>query len=208
MANINQSTKKRNWAFVVYPESAPENWLDLLGQTGLPVALSPLHDKDKNPDDTEKKPHWHAIVCYGGPTSYNVVKRLTDQLNAPIPQALEAVRGYYRYLTHKDNPEKYQYSERDIKTLNGFNISDFVELTKSEVLKIKRDLLDLIRKEKIYEYSQLLDYLESSSLITELEVACNNTFMLTAYLSSRRHMSTDRATPPASLAKEAGNGHD
>ena len=31
-----------------------------------------------------------------------MVKALTDGFNQPIPQALEQVRGYYRYLTHKD----------------------------------------------------------------------------------------------------------
>ena len=145
--------KKRNWAFVVYPESLPEGWLDLLRETGLQCAISPLHDKDKEPTGELKKAHYHVIACYSGPTSYNVVKGLTEQLHAPGPQALEQVRGYYRYLTHKDNPEKAQYSENDIQTLNGFYIGDFVELTKSEVLNIKRDLLTLIREADILEYS-------------------------------------------------------
>ena len=99
-------------------------------KTGLQCAISPLHDKDMNPDNTPKKPHYHVILTYSGPTSYNVVKALTDGFNQPIPQALEQVRGYYRYLTHKDNPEKAQYDEREIKTINGFNIVDFSELTR------------------------------------------------------------------------------
>lgn len=49
--------RKRNWAFVAYPESLPKNWQEILTQTGLPVAISPLHDKDVNPDKTVKKPH-------------------------------------------------------------------------------------------------------------------------------------------------------
>ena len=75
-------------------------------KTGLQCAISPLHDKDMNPDNTPKKPHYHVILTYSGPTSYNVVKALTDGFNQPIPQALEQVRGYYRYLTHKDNQRK------------------------------------------------------------------------------------------------------
>ena len=70
--------KKRNWTFVLYPESAPADWLEKLQLTGLQAEISPLHDKDINPDGTVKKAHYHIIVCYSGPTSYTVVKGLTD----------------------------------------------------------------------------------------------------------------------------------
>ena len=179
--------KKRNWAFVVYPESLPEGWLDLLRETGLQCAISPLHDKDKEPTGEVKKAHYHVIACYSGPTSYNVVKGLTEQLHAPGPQALEQVRGYYRYLTHKDNPEKAQYSENDIQTLNGFYIGDFVELTKSEVLNIKRELLTLIREADILEYSDFLNLLQDSDMVQQFDVASSNTLFFDRYISSRRN---------------------
>lgn len=198
--NIAPKGKKRNWAFVVYPESAPDNWLEMLAQTGLQVAISPLHDRDLNPDGTEKKPHWHVIVIYSGPTSYNVVRELTEKLNAPIPQALEAVKGYFRYLTHRDNPEKAQYEEKDIQTLNGFSILDFVELTRSEVLKVKKDLITLIREVDIIEYSALLNHLQDSGLETEFEVACNNTIFLNTYISSRRNCASSSEKSSKSMA--------
>ena len=179
--------KKRNWAFVVYPESLPEGWLDLLRETGLQCAISPLHDKDKEPTGEVKKAHYHVIACYSGPTSYNVVKGLTEMLHAPGPQALEQVRGYYRYLTHKDNPEKAQYSENDIQTLNGFYIGDFVELTKSEVLNIKRELLTLIREADILEYSDFLNLLQDSDMVQQFDVASSNTLFFDRYISSRRN---------------------
>ena len=120
------NVKKRNWAFVLYPESAPSDWREQLQLTGLQCAVSPLHDKDVNPDGEPKKAHYHIIVCYSGPTSFNVVKGLTDKLNQPIPIALEQIRGYYRYLTHKDNPEKYQYSADDVFTNNSSALHKFL----------------------------------------------------------------------------------
>ena len=109
MPNEKIIVKARYWWFVVYPESAPNDWIEKIQMTGLPFCISPLHDKDKNPDNTPKKAHYHVIVCYNGPTTYsNVKKTLTDILNAPHPQYLNAVKGAYRYLTHQDNPEKYQ----------------------------------------------------------------------------------------------------
>ena len=183
-----KNVKKRNWAFVAYPESLPTNWKEQLQLTGLQVAISPLHDKDKNPTGEPKKPHYHVILCYAGPTSYNVVKALTDSLNCPIPQPLEQVRGYYRYFTHMDNPEKYQYSPDTIETINGFSIMDFVELTKSEVLTAKRKLQSLIRERNILEYSDFMDYLQDSeNMEQEYDVASNNTYFFEKYISSRRN---------------------
>ena len=70
-----------------------------------------MHDRDTNPTGEPKKPHYHVIVSYEGPTTYSNVEKLTARLNQPIPQPLEQVRGYYRYLTHEDNPEKAQYGK-------------------------------------------------------------------------------------------------
>ena len=183
-----KDVKKRNWAFVAYPESLPTDWKDQLQATGLQVAISPLHDRDVDPTGELKKPHYHVILCYAGPTSYNVVKGLTDSLNCPIPQPLEQVRGYYRYFTHMDNPEKYQYSPDTIETINGFSIMDFVELTKSEVLTAKRKLQSLIRERNILEYSDFMDYLQDSeNMEQEYDVASNNTYFFEKYISSRRN---------------------
>lgn len=194
MTQIDIKTKKRNWAFVVYPESLPQDWLEILQSTGAPIAISPLHDADLNADESEKKPHYHIIICYGGPTSFNVVRKITERVNGTIPIALEQVRGYYRYLTHEDNPEKAQYDKSDIKLLNGFNIADFTELTKSEVMKLKKEILKSIRDNDLTEYSDLIDLLEmeENNRPEALEVATNHTFFFNAYLKSRRFKKNGR----------------
>lgn len=197
MSGKKANVKKRNWAFVLYPESAPADWVEQLQNTGLQCAISPLHDKDIDPTGEPKKPHYHIILCYSGPTSYNVVNSLCNSLNQPIPQALEQVRGYYRYLTHMDNPEKYQYSEDDIKTVNGFNIADFVELSKSEVLEIKRKLQKLIRVEGFFEYCDFMDFLQDNEMALEYDVASCNTYFFEKYISSKRNKSKQFRIDPA-----------
>lgn len=181
------NTKKRNWAFVLYPESAPKDWREQLKISGLMAAISPLHDKDINPTGEPKKAHYHILLVYSGPTTYNAVAKFTASFNATIPQALESVRGMYRYFSHKDNPEKYQYDERDIMTVNGFNIADLVELSKSEVNEIKKSILMLIREAAFVEYADLVDFLIDNEMWTEYDVAINNTFFFNSYIASRRH---------------------
>ena len=128
---------------VLYPESAPSDWRKKLQETGIQCAISPLHDKDVNADNSPKKPHYHIILAYEGPTTYNNVLSLCESLNQPIPQPLEQLRGYYRYLVHKDNPEKYQYDEYKISTLNGFDISNYLDLTNSQVVAILKEITQL-----------------------------------------------------------------
>ena len=38
--------KARYFTFLLYPESIPSGWLDKLELIGVPIAVSPLHDKD------------------------------------------------------------------------------------------------------------------------------------------------------------------
>lgn len=179
--------KKRYWAFVLYPESAPLNWRDLLQQTGLSICVSPLHDKDIDPTGSPKKPHYHIILCYEGPTTYNNVKSLTDSLNQPIPIALEQVRGYFRYLTHKDNPDKFQYNDKDITTINDFDIDNYNELSSSQIKIIMIEIQKIIKNNHILEYSDLLDFLLESDLLTYLDVAQNHTILFNTYITSKRN---------------------
>lgn len=181
-----ESIKKRNWTFVLYPESAPSDWIERLKLSGLMAAISPLHDKDLNPTGEAKKAHHHVLLVYSGPTTYNAVAKFTASLNATVPQALESVRGMYRYFSHKDNPEKYQYDERDIIAVNGFNIADLVELTKSEVNALKMQILAIIRDVGITEYSGLIDFLTDNEMFAECDVAFNNTLFFNTYITSRR----------------------
>ena len=193
-----ENVKKRNWAFVLYPESAPADWREQLTKSGIQAAVSPLHDRDLNADGEPKKPHYHVILVYGNPTTYNNVKSFTNgKLGQTVPQPLEQVRGYYRYLTHEDNPEKEQYSKSDIQLINGFDIRDFGEMTKSEVTRYKRELLDFIRDNNLIEYSDLLDILLDGGEATAdlFEVASNHTLFLTKYIASRRYKITGCTRP-------------
>lgn len=45
----------RSWAFVMYPDSMPDNWEEIIKNTGLPMAISPLHNKDIDPTGEEKR---------------------------------------------------------------------------------------------------------------------------------------------------------
>lgn len=181
MANI----KKRNWAFVLYPDSAPLDWKEQLQLSGITCAISPLHDKDIDPTGEPKKPHYHIILCFPGPTSYNVVSSITASYNATIPKALESVRGMYRYFTHKDNPDKYQYDEKEIILLNDFDVADV--LNSGEVFHIMKMIDVLIENLKLFEYSDLMKYLRDNEMNDYYNVAASHTLFFNTLISSYRN---------------------
>lgn len=183
--------KNRHWTFLVYPESAPNNWKEILQETGCQIAISPLHDKDENPDNELKKPHYHILICFPGPTTFRKVNTLCSQLNSPIPKRVLSIIGIYRYLTHLDNPEKYQYNEEDIVVLNGFDIKEYNGLTTSQTLAIKKAIQKLIIDNHLTEYSDLMDYIIDNLSNDFYQVASNNTLFFDRYLSSRRNKIRD-----------------
>lgn len=178
----------RSWAFCIYTESVKENWKELLQETGLPVAISPYHDKDVNPDNTPKKPHYHVIVYYENPTTYkNVKTNVCDKIGATIPLKLESMRGMYRYHLHLDNPEKYQYNDWEREFINGFDVMKVTELTKTEVQKLVKEIIAFINDNEILEYSDLLTIFLDNQMHEMFDVASNHTVVFNAYLTSKRN---------------------
>lgn len=186
MAQKVKLVKNRYWATIAYPESVRSNFKEILQKTGLKCVISPLHDKDINEQDNEqKKPHWHILLLWDNPTTFNSAKNICDQIGAVTPQPINSFKGAYRYLTHKDNPEKAQYDEKDIISLNGFDINDYVEMSRSELLKLKVEVLNFIRSNEIYHYSDLIDKLEINGNLELFDCAISNTILFKNYIVSR-----------------------
>lgn len=118
-----KTLKSRWWWFICYPDSLPENWIDLLTYTGIPFIVSPLHDKDINAEGAHKKPHYHVVVVFDNPTTYNhVLTHCCKPINATIPQVILNLAGSIAYLTHKGISGKAQYQTDDIRCFNGSHV--------------------------------------------------------------------------------------
>lgn len=161
--NEDMATKARGWVGILYPDSAPEDWKERIENTHIPALVSPLHDKDKNPDGTLKKPHWHVFLIWeSGPTTERNAQRVLTEIGCiELVQPVESVPGMTRYLIHADNPEKAQYSASDVMTFNGAN---YTEASSSVVTdtKILREIVAFICEKKIRYFSELVKYCEEN----------------------------------------------
>lgn len=176
--------KSRFWSFILYPESGVEDWKNTLIEMGCVFAVSPLHDKDINANGEEKKAHYHILLQFEGPTTYNNVKEnICDLIGGTIPKKVISMRGYYRYLTHADNPEKAQYDEKEIECYGGFKC----ELTTSEVTYIMSQICDDIEKHNIIEFSNLVNYYRNMGDYDRFEIVSNHVIFFNSIVSSARH---------------------
>lgn len=192
---MNIQPKGKYWAFVGYEESLPSDYVDILNLTGLAWARSPYHNKDTNADGSLKKSHWHFIICWNGPTTLNAVKRLVvDRLNCPQPIMLESPKGYYNYFTHKDNPEKVQYDEREIFKGNSFDLSDY--FNGAEITAIVKEISTLILDSCIPEYAAVSSLLLTSYPPEYFNVLSTHTIHFNALCRSVRHSMGATTTAP------------
>lgn len=150
--------RTRNWTAVVYPDSAPENWRDVLDEEHIAWIESPLHEYDTNPDGEVKKAHWHIILVFEGKKSFEQVCSILEPLNCPIPKRVNSMRGAVRYLAHMDNPEKFQYSTADIIGHGGADVKSYLALSDSEKKAVVNDIFAWASESGCMEFCDLVDY--------------------------------------------------
>lgn len=135
-----KGTRHRGWLAVSYPESIDKDWREKLVNEGVPIYVSPLHDKDVNADGTKKKDHNHYVALWDSPNTYENAKNVYGAIGAvmppknpkpgtPKPYAVN-VRSALRYLCHLDNPEKAQYDPEQVTCINA-TLADYYALINS-----------------------------------------------------------------------------
>lgn len=175
--------RKRNWAFVVYPDSAPDNWREMLHEMLVPGFISPLHDADENADGEQKKPHWHVMLTFKGLKSLAQVKEITEALNAPAPQECKDVRAYARYLCHLDNPEKAQYQISDVESLGGADYLDKIKCAADTDTALS-EMMDWCMEQGCYSFYRLSNYARKNRSDWFRVITSSRTVFLTAWLKS------------------------
>lgn len=156
-ADAKRAGRTRNFATVVYPESAPEDWKERLNELHVAALISPLHDKDTNPSGESKKPHYHVLVMFESPKDYeNQIKPIFDQIGGVGREVINSLRGYARYLCHLDNPEKAQYDPTEVISMGGADYHAITNLP-TDNRKMLADIIAFIQENEIYSFAEFID---------------------------------------------------
>lgn len=116
-----ESKRTRNWSLVTYLDKVTL-CQRLCSIENIRYYAFIEHDKDTNEDGSPKDRHIHLALCLNSArTIHQIAPRFTDiASNAGncFGQPTRSNRAILDYFTHKNEPEKYQYSESDILSNN------------------------------------------------------------------------------------------
>lgn len=73
------------------------------------------HDKDNNELGELVEPHTHIYLEYETPRKLSTIANLLE-VEANFIEIIRNKKAYLRYLTHKDDLEKYQYDNNEVMT--------------------------------------------------------------------------------------------
>ncbi|MFS1663232.1 replication protein [Streptococcus danieliae] len=183
MAKEQRSNK---WSFLIYEESKPEDYLNILEELHIPFILSPWHDKDIDKQTGEfKKSHKHGAFFFDSLKSYSQVSNIVnDKLNGP--ERVEVVMsptGLFDYFTHAENPDKTPYNIEDIEVGCGFNLEKFLmDMNPSDFI---HEVVDIIEEKDFTEFEELVWYARANNT-NLLELIIKRTYFFAKYLDSRR----------------------
>ena len=182
--------RSTTWTFLVYPDSAPADWINLLKNLHVPFIISPLHDKDVKDETTGelKKPHYHCIVRFRSKKSFSQIKEaICDKINSPIPQPVVDFPMMVRYLVHSDDPDKYQYNIEDIQTYGNIDVMEYIYDKKDYQYEVLKEILDFCQKFDVQEYSTILNYAKDERKTWFPYVAKVFRATIDAYVRSQRY---------------------
>lgn len=176
--------RTRNFATVVYPESAPQGWKKILEEERIPALISPLHELDCNADGEVKKAHYHILVKFAGKKSPEQVQAIFEKFGGVGCETVNSFRSYARYLCHLDNPEKAQYNVNDVVSLNGIDYLEEIG-TPADKYKAIRQMIKYCRENSVYSFADLLEYCEEEREDWFRVLCDSSTYVIKEYLKSR-----------------------
>lgn len=176
--------RTRNYATIVYPESAPENWESILTEQFVPAFISPLHSDDVNPTGEIKKAHYHVLIMFEGVKTKDQAIEIFNKIGGVGCDVVQSMRGYARYLCHLDNPEKAQYSIEDVKCLCGADYSGVIGLA-IDKYKAIYEIIDFCIANNVIYYSDLIEYARTERFDWFRVLCDNGTVVVKEYLKSR-----------------------
>lgn len=158
--------KARYFTFLLYPESIPSDWEMKLESIGVPIAISPLHDKDLSKVEGQKykKAHYHVIYVAKNPVTAESVrlkiKRTLGERSVALVQiVVQSMENIYLYLTHESKDaiakNKHVYDKKDIKLLNNFDIDRYITLDVEDKDDMLNDVCDLIDEQGLANIREL-----------------------------------------------------
>lgn len=96
------------------------------------------------PEVGQPKPaHWHVLVTFGGPKSYQQLADMFAPLHVKAFYNVESKDGLLRYFCHLDDPDKARYELDGVTGFGGIDLSALYGVSASDQREAMFELIDL-----------------------------------------------------------------
>lgn len=179
-----ENFKRQYWFIEIYEDSVDENYLDILKALQYKIAISPWHDKDVDKEGKLTKKHRHILIDFGGSAKIKQVCDVADSIKGKNDvQWVGNKKAAFEYLTHMNDPDKYQYNSDDIILVNS-KIYDWI----SSAFK---DILNYIDDYGITSLLKLTQSLRKDNNDHLLEYVSKNCYYVNAYLKEYKDIANN-----------------
>lgn len=137
------ATRNTHYATLIYPESAPPDWMEKLEEQHIQAIISPPHDRDIDKEGNRKKTHRHGILIFESLKSPKQVQEIIDTFGGVGVIPIHSLGAYSRYLCHLDNPEKAQYNKEDVIEIGGANYKECCRQNEDKEKENEANLIEL-----------------------------------------------------------------
>ena len=179
-----ENKRTKTWATIVYSESAPPNWIEILKEQHIPAFVSPKHDKDLTDDGTLKKEHYHVMLLFEGLKSVEQAKEVFEKIGGVGVELVNCTRAYARYLCHLDNPDKVQYDANEVISIAGADYTEMLN-TSPNTYTIIAEIIEYCQQNDIDSYAYILLYAKNNRS-DWFKVLCDcGTLLIVHFLKSK-----------------------
>lgn len=173
------SKKFRNWQTILYLDSCSPEWLSIMEQhKEIKWYVSPLHDKDIKDDGEPKKPHHHIVMMFKNQVRVGSFNDICKEIGAlefhsPKENIVNDPKSAIEYHWHKNNPEKYQYEEKDEQYIN----------TKEFIPHVGTLVINYINDNNCWSIRGIVNSAMKDNNTTVFDYISKNTYFINQYLN-------------------------
>lgn len=113
-------TQRKIWWGYLYFDSAPDDWETRIRESGYECVWA-CHDRDERPTGEKKEAHVHVAVRFSHAVFAKEAKAVLTSFGVKEAsvQYRDSWRAVCRYMTHMDDPDKYQYEPSIVRECGG-----------------------------------------------------------------------------------------
>ena len=168
-----ESKRAYNWRIVTYCNE--EEIIEFCKKWGTKWEYI-LHDRDVKEDGSKKENHYHINITLKVWKSRNMVCELVGKSGNSFAIEMTDKEKAHKYLTHRENPEKYQYEEKEIKSnfkwkeneWKGDN-EEFINMVQDKTITLREKAI-MFGRDFMKNYKKYKEYIE----MIEIEEAEKN----------------------------------